>query len=79
MTSSVPIPRTERKAARPGPYLAKVSEVKEVKGVEKVALLHGKLRVAGREERADVLQTQELQRQQWRSSVYTWKEIISIV
>lgn len=42
-------------------YLAKVSHIKQVEGLKQVALLHGKHRVARRQERADVLQAQELQ------------------
>lgn len=56
----------EREKNRRGLYLPKVSDVKEIKGLKQVALLHGKRRVAGHEECADVLQAQELQRQQWR-------------
>lgn len=61
---------TEREKDRRGPYLHKVSDIKEIKGVKQVALLHGERRVAGHEECADVLQAQELQRQQWRWSVF---------
>lgn len=46
-----------------GHYLPEVSDVKQIEGVEEVALLHRKHGVAGREERADVLQAQELQNQ----------------
>lgn len=65
---------TQREKDGRGPYLPKVSDIKEIKDVKQVALLHGEHRVAGREERADVLQTQELQRQQCRPSVFMLKK-----
>ena len=41
-------------------YLAKVSHVKKVKGVEQVAFLHPEFVAARRQESPDVLQAQEL-------------------
>lgn len=43
-------------------YLPKVPQVKEVKGLEQLALLHAKDLRAGAEERPDVLQAQELRK-----------------
>lgn len=74
---------TEREKDRRGPYLPEVSDVKQIEGVKQVALLHGERHVAGCEERADVLQAQELQRQQWRSSVFgqftCWRNDLNLV
>lgn len=53
----------ERVKYRQGGYLPEVSNVEKIEGVEQVNLLHGERHVAGGEERADVLQAQELQRQ----------------
>lgn len=42
------------------PYLAKVPDIKKVKGVEQFALLHSEWVAARQQERPDILQAQEL-------------------
>lgn len=61
------------------PYLSKVSDVKKVKGLEQLTFLHAEYLAARRQEGPDVLQAQELCREDRKGSSVSELEMCKVV